>query len=98
MSTQARSAAFRAKVALAAVRELETVSQLSSEHGVHPTEICQWKQQLPEGAERVFASGVKAENGLGSIDLLDSAGKLAQCKGGGQQFWTAPDSSALCVG
>ena len=51
------SAAFKAKVALAAVKELETVSQLASAHGIHPTQIHQWKKQLLEGAEGVFSNG-----------------------------------------
>ena len=56
-SRKARSAAFEAKVALAAVRELETVSQLSAEHGVHPTQLHPWKKELLEGAQSLFASG-----------------------------------------
>ena len=54
------SAAFKAKVALAAVKEMRTVSELASQFGVHPTQIHQWKRRLVDGAEGVFA-GASAE-------------------------------------
>jgi transposase-like protein len=48
------STEFKAKVALAAVRGVHTLSELSSRHGVHPTVIAQWKRQLVDGAGSVF--------------------------------------------
>jgi transposase-like protein len=48
------SAELKAKVALAAVRGLKTVSELASEHGVHPTLIAQWKKRLVSEASTVF--------------------------------------------
>src|SRR5450755_1385232 len=51
------TASFKAKVAVAAVKEIETASQLASVHGVHPTQIHQWKKQLLDGAEGVFSNG-----------------------------------------
>ena len=48
------SVGFKAKVALAAVKELETVSQLAGRYGVHPSQIHQWKRQLVDGAEGLF--------------------------------------------
>ena len=44
------SAAFKAQVALAALREDRTVSQLTSKYGVHATLIHGWKKQLLAGA------------------------------------------------
>jgi putative transposase len=48
---------FKAKVALSAVKEIKTVSELSSQFKVHSTQIHQWKRQLLERAEEVFENG-----------------------------------------
>ena len=47
----------RAKVALDALKGEETVSELASRFGVHPTMIHQWKRALLEGASGVFERG-----------------------------------------
>ena len=48
---------FKAKVALSAVKEIKTVSELSTQFKVHSTQIHQWKRQLLERAEEVFENG-----------------------------------------
>ena len=49
--------AFKAKVALAAVKGEMTLAQLAEHFDVHPNQITQWKSQLQEGAADVFGAG-----------------------------------------
>lgn len=53
--------AFKAKVALAAVKGEKTLSELAQQFDVHSNQIKQWKDQLLEGAAGVFGSETKAE-------------------------------------
>jgi transposase-like protein len=46
---------FKAKVALEAIRGLKTSAELSSEYGVHVTQIGKWKNELREGIPKLFS-------------------------------------------
>jgi putative transposase len=48
-SRKQHSGVFKAQVAVAALRGDRTMSELSSEYGVHPTVITRWKKQALEG-------------------------------------------------
>ena len=48
------SAAFKAKVALAAIKGDKTIAELAGEYKVHPNQITQWKRKLLESVPQVF--------------------------------------------
>jgi transposase-like protein len=49
------SAQFKFQVALEAAKGLKTINELASEHGVHPTQVSEWKRQLLEGGSLIFS-------------------------------------------
>ncbi len=53
------SSEFKAKVALEALKNEETVAQLAARYEVHPTMIHTWKRNLLEGAADIFDKGHK---------------------------------------
>ncbi len=52
---------FKAKVALEAAKGLKTTAEISSEFGVHPSQVAQWKNELREGLPGIFSGKRSAE-------------------------------------
>ena len=55
------SPAFKAKVAVAAIKGEKTLIELAQDFDVHPNQIKQWRDQLLEGATGIFGDRPKAE-------------------------------------
>lgn len=49
------TSAFKAKVAVAAIKGHKTVNEIAAEFGVHPNQVTNWKKQLLESAEDAFS-------------------------------------------
>ena len=71
------TAAFKAKVALAAVKGEKTLAELAQQFDVHPNQITQWKAQLFDGAAGVFGKD-KSEVAASSVDLKSLHAKIGE--------------------
>jgi transposase-like protein len=54
------SAEFKSKVALEAIKERHTVSEIASSYQIHPNQVTMWKSQLLENLGTVFSDGRKS--------------------------------------
>lgn len=72
------TAAFKAKVGLEAIRGVRTVNEIGQEYGVHPAQVGQWKREIQEQAETLFAQkrGAKKADGPGEERLYSEIGRL----------------------
>jgi transposase len=74
------TAAFKAQMALAAVKEDKTVNELASQNGVHPTMIYGWKKVLLAGAADLFSRGggkpAEADHEALQAQLYEQIGRL----------------------
>jgi transposase-like protein len=69
------SPAFKARVALAALRDDKTMAELCKEFELHASQVIEWKRQLLEGAADVFAGGGHA---AAPVDLAPLHAKIGQ--------------------
>ena len=71
------SPAFKAKVALAAIKGERTLAELAQQFDVHPNQITQWRSQLLEGASGVFGPDTKTEP-VSAVDVKTLHAKIGE--------------------
>jgi transposase len=72
------TAAFKAKVALAAIEGDRTLTQLAEQFDIHPNQITSWKAQLEGGAADVFGPGSSNGASQPAIDVKSLHAKIGE--------------------
>jgi transposase len=69
---------FKAKVALAALKNDRTIAQLAEQFDVHPNQISSWKEQLLAGAADVFERGGNSRSSASEVDVKSLHAKIGE--------------------
>lgn len=72
------SASFNTKVALEAIREELTLSELDKKHGVHANQISQWKRAAIENMETAFTRGRVVSEEVSNAEIEKLHSKIGQ--------------------
>ena len=72
------SPAFKAKVALAAIKGDRTIAQLADQFDVHPNQVTTWKAQLEGAAAEVFGPGSGCKSATPPIDVKALHAKIGE--------------------
>jgi transposase len=70
--------AFKAKVALAAIKGEKTLAELAQQYDVHPNQITAWKAHVVEAATGLFGSGGAASDAPAAIDVKTLHAKIGE--------------------
>ena len=72
------SPAFKAKVAIAAIKGDRTIVQIAEQFDVHPNQVTEWKTQLEGGAAGVFDGGAGSVPAAPAVDVKALHAKIGE--------------------
>ena len=72
------ASAFKAKVALAALKGAKTLAELAHQFDVHPNQVTTWKAQLEGSAADVFDGGAGAAAAAPAVDVKQLHAKIGE--------------------
>lgn len=61
MNGKPRTAIFKQKIAIEALKGDRTINEIAKEYGVHPVQVSQWKKELIDGADVLFGKRKKKD-------------------------------------
>ena len=70
--------AFKAKVALEAIKGQRSINELATFHKIHPNQINQWRKQLLEHASELFATGHRSADEQHSAEVASLYQQIGQ--------------------
>ncbi len=76
------TADFKARIAIEAIKEIKTISELAQIYEVHPNLITHWKKEFPANAGKVFDTGKDVSSEVKKLkeeneDLVHQIGQLS---------------------
>jgi transposase len=71
------TAAFKSKVAMAALKGDKTLAELAQQFDVHPNQITEWETRLQEGAAGVFGEA-KDDSAIAKVDITALHAKIGE--------------------
>jgi len=72
------TAAFKARVALEALRGDRTIQEIAAKHKVHPNQVSGWKRQAMDGLNEVFSNGAERAGRDHESEVHDLHAKIGQ--------------------
>ena len=80
------SADFKVRVARDAMREVDTLKAVAIRHGVHPSQVKEWRRQFEEGGRSAFLNGAAKRDASQAATVKDLHAKIGELTTEGDFF------------